>query len=65
MDRTATPIGRAAKLGRRFERSRLSEEVLALAYEQLVPIVRRPAGLSPEHPQQCLVVGRPRQARRA
>jgi hypothetical protein len=37
MDRTATPSRRTATVERRFERSRLSEEVLAAAYERLLP----------------------------
>lgn len=65
MDRTATPNGRTAMVERGFERSRLSEEVLASAYERLVPIVRRLAGLPQEHPQQCRVERQPRLARRA
>jgi hypothetical protein len=65
MDRTATPNRRVARVERGFERSRLSEEVLASAYERLVPIVRRLAGLRLEHPQQHLVARQPRQARRA
>lgn len=65
MDRTATPMERAATVERRFERSRLSEEILASAYERLVPIVRRPARLPLEHHKQCLVERQPRQARRA
>ena len=44
MDRTATPNRRTAIVERGFERSRLSEEVLASAYERLLPVVRRPAG---------------------
>ena len=51
MDRTATPNIRTAKVERGFERSRLSEEVLASAYERLLPIVRRLAGVPQEHPQ--------------
>ena len=65
MDRTATPNRRMAMVERRFERSRLCEEVLASAYERLAPIVRRLAGLPQEHPQQRLVARQPRQARRA
>ena len=65
MDRTATPNRRTARVERGFERSRLSEEVLASAYERLVPIVRRLAGLPQQHTQQRLVARRPRQARRA
>ena len=65
MDRTATPNSRTAKVERKFERSRLSAEVLASAYERLMPIVRRLAGLPQEHPQQRLVARQPRQARRA
>jgi hypothetical protein len=64
MDRTATPDGRTAKVERGFERSRLSGEVLASAYERLVPVVRRLAGLSQEHPIQHHVEGQSRQARR-
>lgn len=65
MDRTATPNRRMATVERRFERSRLSEEILASAYERLAPIVRRLAGSPQEHPQQRLVARQPRQARRA
>ena len=65
MDRTATPRIRMTTVERGFECSRLSEEVLASAYEQLVPIVRRLAGLPQEHTQQRLVERQPRQARRA
>ena len=65
MDRTATPNRRIARVERGRERSRLSEEVLASAYERLMPIVRRMAGLPQEHPQQRLVARQPRQARRA
>jgi hypothetical protein len=65
MDRSATPNRRMARVERGFERFRLSEEVLVSAYERLVPIVRRLAGLPPEHPQQRLVERQPRQARRA
>ena len=65
MDRTATPARRMATVERLCERSRLSEEVLASAYERLVPIVRRRAGLPQEHPPQRLVERQPRQARRA
>lgn len=65
MDRTATPNRRRAKVERGFERSRLSEEVLASAYERLVPIVRRRAVLLPERPQHGLVDRQPRQVRRA
>lgn len=49
---------------RGFERSRLSEEVLASAYERLVPLVRRLAGFSQEHLQACPAVERLRQGRR-
>jgi hypothetical protein len=65
MDRTATPSRRMAKVEHDFERFRLSEEVLASAYERLVPFVRRRAGLPQEQPQQRLVARQPRQARRA
>jgi hypothetical protein len=64
MDRTATPNRRMANVERGFERSRLSEEVLASAYERLVPVVRRPAGLPRECIPQRLVERRPRQARK-
>jgi len=65
MDRTATPNKRVAKVERGFERSRLSEEVLASAYERLLPLVWRLAGLSQEHPEERLAVRQPRRARRA
>lgn len=65
MDRTTTASKRTANLERRFERFRLSEEVLALAYERLVPMVGRvPASLR-RSPQTCLIAGQPRQVRRA
>ena len=41
MDRTATPNRRMVSVEQAFERSRLSEEILASAYERLVPVVRR------------------------
>jgi hypothetical protein len=65
MDRTATPNRRMAKVEQGFERSRLSEEVLASAYERLLPLVRRLAGFPQEHSQARLVDWQPRQARRA
>lgn len=65
MDRTAAPNRRMAKVEQAFERSRLSEEVLASAYERLVPVVRRSARFSEEHRQQRHVARQPRQARRA
>ena len=65
MDRTATPNRRMAKVERGFERSRLSEEVLASAYERLLPIVRRLAGLPKKHFPQRPVARQSRQARRA
>jgi hypothetical protein len=65
MDRTATPNRRMAKVEQGFERSRLSEEVLASAYEQLLPLVRRSAGFPQEHSRAQLVDWQPRQARRA
>jgi hypothetical protein len=64
MDRTATPNGRMATVEGGFERSRLSEEVLASAYERLLPIVRRPAGFPVEHSQPHPVARQPRRARR-
>jgi hypothetical protein len=65
MDRTATPNRRLALVEQRFERSRLCEEVLASAYERLVPIVRRSADFTQEYPEQRFVARRPRQARSA
>jgi hypothetical protein len=65
MDRTATPNSRPAKVERGFERSRLSGEVLASAYERLVPMVQRLAGLPQEPPQQRHVERQSRLARRA
>jgi hypothetical protein len=64
MDRTATPKIRLAEVEREFECSRMSEEVLASAYERLLPIVRQLAGL-PEEPKQSCDARQPRQARRA
>lgn len=64
MDRTATPNKRTAKVEREFERFRLSREILASAYERLVPIVGRLAGFPQEHPIQRLVDRQSRQARR-
>jgi len=65
MDRTATPNKRMAKVEQGFERSRLSEEVLASAYERLLPLVRRSTRLPQEHSRACLVDWQPRLARRA
>ena len=64
MDRTATPNSRTAKVKRKFERSRLSGEVLASAYERLVPIVRGLAGLPREQHIPRPVERQPRRARR-
>ena len=44
MDRTATPNKRMANVEQGFERFRLSEEVLASAYERLLPLIRRMKG---------------------
>jgi hypothetical protein len=65
MERTATQNHRMAKVEQGFERSRLSEEVLASAYERLLPLVRRPARLPREYSRTRLVERQPRQARRA
>ena len=65
MDRTATPNRRMAKVEQAFERSRLSGEVLASAYERLVPLICRSTRLPQEPTQPCLVERQPRQARRA
>ena len=65
MDRTATPNPWMAKVEQVFERSRLSEEVLASAYERLVPLVCRSARLPVEPPPVRLVDRQPRRARRA
>jgi len=65
MDRTATPDRRMAKVEQGFERSRLFEEVLASAYERLLPLVRRSARLPQEYSRARLVDCQPRQARRA
>jgi len=65
MDRTATPSRRMARVERGFARSRLSEEILASAYERLLPMVRRLAGFPQEHPEQRHAVRQPRQARKA
>lgn len=60
MDRTATASRTMAELERRYERSRLSEEVLAAAYERLVPIARRRTVFPQEHLQTRLVARQPR-----
>jgi hypothetical protein len=65
MDCTATPNTRVARVEQGFERSRLSEEILASAYERLLPLVRRMTGLPQKYPQQRHAVGQLRQARRA
>jgi hypothetical protein len=65
MDRTATPNRRVATVERGFERSRLFEEILASAYERLLPWVRRLTTVPQEHPEQRLAGRQPRQARRA
>ncbi len=65
MDRTATPNRRMANVEQGFERSRLSEGVLASAYERLLPLVRRAACAPEEHSRARLVDWQPRQARRA
>jgi hypothetical protein len=65
MDRTATPNRWMAKVEQVFERSRLSEEVLASAYERLVPLICRSARLPEEHTPVRLVDRQPRRARRA
>jgi hypothetical protein len=65
MDRTATASRTMAELERRYERSRLSEEVLAAAYERLVPIARRRTVFPQEHLQTRLVARQSRQERRA
>ena len=67
MDQTATPDKRMANVEQRFERSRLSEEVLVSAYERLLPLVCRLAQRPQEHSQTCHVDQQPRlaQARRA
>jgi hypothetical protein len=65
MDRTATPRRSTAEVERRFERSRLSEEFLAAAYERLVPIARRRTAFPQEHSQNPLVARQPRPQRRA
>jgi hypothetical protein len=65
MDRSATPNRRMANVEQRFERSRLSEEALASAYERLLPLVRRLAQPPQDHTPIRLVERQPRQARRA
>jgi hypothetical protein len=65
MDRIATRNHRMAEVEQGFERSRLSEEVLASAYERLLPLVCRSACLPREHSRARLVDWQPRQARRA
>jgi hypothetical protein len=46
MERNATASRRMDAVEKRFERFRLSEEVLASAYERLVPVLRRSTGRS-------------------
>jgi len=65
MDRTATPDKRLANVEQGFERSRLSEEVLASAYERLLPLVCRSAQRPQEHSKTRHVDGQSRQARQA
>ena len=65
MDRTATSDSRMANVEQDFERSRLSEEVLASAYERLLPLVRRAVCFPQEHFQTCRVDWQLRQTRRA
>ena len=65
MDRSATPNRRMVSVEQGFERSRLSEEVLASAYERVLPVIRRPSRFPREHQQQRLIESQPRQARRA
>jgi len=65
MDRTATPNGWMAQMEQVFERSRLSEEVLASAYERLVPLICRSARLPVEQTPARLVDRQSRRARRA
>jgi hypothetical protein len=65
MDRSATPNRRMVSVEQGFERSRLSEEVLASAYERLLPVIRRSVRFPQEHQQQRLIKSQPRQARRA
>jgi hypothetical protein len=65
MDRPTTAKVRMAKVERGFERSRLSEEVLASTYERLLPLTRRCVRLPREYSQTCPVERQPRQARRA
>lgn len=65
MDRTATLTRITVEVEQMFERSRLSEEVLASAYERLVPVVGRPVGLPRERFLQRLAGRQPGQARRA
>jgi len=64
MDRTATSDNRMVNVEQDFERSRLSEEVLASAYERLLPLVRRTACFPQEHFRTCHVDWQPRQTRR-
>ena len=67
MDRTAAPDKRMANLEQGFERFRLSEGVLASAYERLLPLICRSPQRPQEHSQTCHVDRQPRlaQARRA
>ncbi len=65
MDRSATACCRMDTVEKRFERSRLSEEVLASAYERLVPVLRRSTGLPQKSCENHYSGRQQQQARRA
>lgn len=64
MDRSVTLTSRRIIVGRKFEGSRLAEEILASAYERLIPLVGRQAILS-RHLQSGRIAQRPFPTRRA
>ena len=65
MDRSATLTVGRTMVARKFERSRLSEEILATVYEQLAPLVCQQAGFSSTTPRQYWITQQPQQARKA
>ena len=63
MDHTATLSEGTVLVRREFERSRLTEDILAAVYERLEPIVCRRVGLVSGPTQKKCVVFEQRQAR--
>lgn len=65
MDHTATLTEGTVSVRREFERSRLTEDILAAVYERLEPIVCRRIGSVSTSAKQGWVVWEQRQARRS